>query len=588
MDCQHKVDRSAKCHEHCDIALYGNPNVGKSCFFNKVTKLGATVSNFPGTTVDIFHGDFESHGKKLSISDTPGIYSFDDTSQDVTVAKDYLTLAKPKVIINIVNELHLERSLSLTLELIKTKIPVVLALNFCSDAKKRKIQIDEAALEKALGIPVVTIDAINGTNVDEAILLATKKMSGKHGFILPVPNKENARQAEAIAKMVINGDSSPVTSISEKIDALTTHPVYGYAILFGVMALLFSSLFILGGNLGYLTNLIFMALIGTPLKVFIAANTSPFWTTVLTYGLVDGINAALQVAIPYIAVFYIMLSILEDSGYLPRMAYLMDKTFKRMGLHGKCMVPMMLGFGCSVPAIFATRILPSKRERVITAILINLIPCSARTAIILGAAGVFLGWQYALAIYALSLILMFIVGYILGRHLPGKSLELVIEMPEFRVPSIQNVLLKTWLRMKDFIFMATPFVVLGSAALGALTSLGLLSALAKPFEPIVSGWLMLPAVAGITLIYGILRKELALEMLILLGGSANLLQFMTPGQIFVFCLVATLYFPCLTTFVALRKEFGTKVGIFIGVSTTALAVIIGGIAGRMLVLLNLF
>jgi len=291
--------------------------------------------------------------------------------------------------------------------------------------------------------------------------------------------------------------------------------------------------------------------------------------------------------LPYIAVFYIMLALLEDTGYLPRMAYILDRVMHKLHLHGKAIVPMMLGFGCSVPAVLATRILPNKKERILTSILICFIPCSARTAVILGSVGKFIGPLYALAIYAIVLLLIFLVGHILGRMLPGESEGLIMEMPEYRRPYLKNVLIKTWLRVKDFIVIAFPLIIIGSVILGIMKFYGLLEIITKPFEPVIGKWLMLPAVAGITLIYGILRKELALELLFVLGGSSLLLNFMSPLQIFIFALVVTLYFPCLGTFAVLKHEFGWKSSLLISFFTIVLAVVVGGVVGRIFLFFNI-
>jgi len=263
------------------------------------------------------------------------------------------------------------------------------------------------------------------------------------------------------------------------------------------------------------------------------------------------------------------------------MAYLLDRIMHKLHLHGKAIVPMMLGFGCSVPAILATRILPNKKERILTSILVSLVPCSARTAVIFGAVGKFIGFKYALLIYAIILALILITGYVLGRLLPGEAEGLILEMPDYRYPKIKNVIQKTWLRVKDFIYIALPILILGSVILGILKDFGLLATITKPFEPIISGWLMLPAAAGITLVYGVLRKELALELLFVLGGSAMLLDFMNPLQIFVFALVVALYIPCVGTFAVLKNEFGWKNSILISLFTIILAVVVGGLVGRL-------
>ena len=283
----------------------------------------------------------------------------------------------------------------------------------------------------------------------------------------------------------------------------------------------------------------------------------------------------------YIFIFYLVLGALEDTGYLPRMAYLLDRLMHKIHLHGNAIIPMMLGFGCSVPAVLATRILPNKKDRILTSILICMIPCSARTAVIFGAVGKFIGAGYALLIFGIVLSLIFAVGYILGRFLPGESTGLIMEMPQYRLPQFKNVWKKTWMRVKGFIWIAFPLIIIGSAVLGLLKVYGALEIITKPFTPIISGWLMLPTIAGITLIYGILRKEMALELLFVLGGSSSLLNFMSPLQIFIFALVVALYFPCIGTLAVLSHEFGWRKSLLISLFTIILVIVAGGIIGRL-------
>ena len=323
-----------------------------------------------------------------------------------------------------------------------------------------------------------------------------------------------------------------------------------------------------------------MCLLLTHQTPLIKAIPSTILQTILTWGL-QGVNAGLQIALPYIFIFYLVLGALEDTGYLPRMAYLLDRLMHKMHLHGNAIIPMMLGFGCSVPAVLATRILPNKKDRILTSILICMIPCSARTAVIFGAVGKFIGAGYALLIYLIVLLLIFAVGYVLGKFLPGESTGLIMEMPEYRLPQFKNVWKKTWMRVKDFIGIAFPLIIIGSAVLGLLKVYGILEIITKPFSPIINSWLMLPSIAGITLIYGILRKEMALELLFVLGGSSSLLKFMTPLQIFIFALVVALYFPCIGTLAVLKHEFGWKRSLAISLFTIVLAVAIGGLVGRL-------
>lgn len=659
MKCHPKIQGRRHRHrfgkrEMPEVALVGNPNTGKSCLFNNLTGMGAVISNYPGTTVDILEGKSDFKGKLVRVVDLPGIYALGSTSEDEKVTKEYIINQRPELIVNVVDANLLERNLYLTLQLLELKIPMIVALNFYEELEDKGVSIDAKKLELQLGVPVIPVDALRGAGISDLVSKGLKILNGvvklsfydvtyddhiekavseisrivKRGRI-PLRavslnlieedktrwdelEKEDANIAAQVKKIVKNLSKEHVLSteisgerhgqaaliatkvshkgkskknFKDRLDRFTTEPLTGTVSLVIILAIMFSALFYLGGYLSEVFGRLFEGLVMNPLNPFISGISNKLLRTSIFWSL-DGINAGIQIALPYIAVFYILLAFLEDTGYLPRMAYLLDRMMHKLHLHGKAVVPMMLGFGCSVPAILATRVLPNKRERILTAILVSLVPCSARTAVILGAVGKFIGAGYALLIYGIVLLLIFLIGYVLGKLLPGEATGLILEMPEFRLPFFKNVFRKTWFRVKGFVYIAFPLVIIGSVVLGLLKEYGLLDVIMKPFEPLIGGWLMLPAAAGITLVYGILRKELALEMLFVLGGSAMLLDFMSPLQIFVFALVVTLYIPCLGTFAVLKHEFGWKNSLLIAFFTIALAVVIGGLVGRLFMLIG--
>ncbi len=303
---------------------------------------------------------------------------------------------------------------------------------------------------------------------------------------------------------------------------------------------------------------------------------------ILIWGPDAGIQASLAVGIPYVLTFYFLLAFLEDSGYLNSVAFLTDRIMHRFGLHGRSIIPLVAGAGCNVPAIIGTRVLTTMRERTIASTLIVLIPCSARTAVILGALAGLAGWQWGVAVFLLMGLLVAGVGVGLNKVMPGESSGLVMEMFPFRMPSLKTIVIKTWFRFKDFIFVATPIVLGGSLLLGALYETGWIWKLSGPMAPIMEGWLGLPAVAGLTLIFAILRKELALQLLLTLAivrygpHTKSLLDFMVPSQLFVYALVNTIYIPCVATVAVLGKELGWRRAAGILVFTIALALAVGG------------
>jgi ferrous iron transport protein B len=276
------------------------------------------------------------------------------------------------------------------------------------------------------------------------------------------------------------------------------------------------------------------------------------------------------------------LDILENSGYLSRIAFLMDNLMHKMGLHGKAFIPMMLGYGCNVPACLGCRIMETDRERLLAAFVTTLVPCAARTVVILGVVGVFLGIQWALAIYALDLVVIFLLGRLAFKVLPGEPTALIMEMPDYKMPNMKMVLRQTWLRSGDFVKMAFPIIIAGSFVLKLLDVLGFMQPIAGILSPVIVGWLGLPAITGIVLIFGVLRKELTLIMLAALVGTTNFALVLTPVQMIVFTIVVMFYVPCIATIGALVKEFRWKKALFITGFEILFAIAIGGIAFRLL------
>lgn len=390
-----------------------------------------------------------------------------------------------------------------------------------------------------------------------------------------------ARERHGIANIIASEVTKYVITkptASEELSELMTRPKTGIPIMITVFAALILLIVYVGGFLeGLLTAGWETATSGLS---SVLESSGPVGK-VVNIGLIHGIAGILSVMIPYILVFFLALAILEDTGYLPRMAFVMDSAMHKIGLHGRAVVPMLGGFGCNVPAIMGTRVLTTRRERRIASFLITMIPCSARTAVILGAVGFYLGIRYVLVIYGIILVMIFLVGWLLNRWLPGQVSGMIMEMPPLRRPMLGPVLSKTWLRMKHFVYIAVPLLLLGSFLIGALHVSGFLNSIAEPLAPFTTGLLGLPAVAIIPLIYGFIRKEGALVLLVSIAGTSNLLTFMTPLQIFVFALVVAIYVPCIATVAILRSELGWKDAIVISFGTFLLAVLVGGLFSHL-------
>ncbi len=385
------------------------------------------------------------------------------------------------------------------------------------------------------------------------------------------------------------GKADKSEPLSQKLWGLTIKPRTGTPILLAVLAVLFSFLFIVGN---FLSDLLSRLWLLTASPVIQYAIHGVFGrgelARTLLWGFDAGIEAALTIGIPYVLVFYFMLAFLEDSGYLNSIAFLTDTWLHKLGLHGRAVIPMIAGMGCNVPAIIGTRVLTSKREKFIASLIIVLIPCSARITVVIGGVGKYAGVWYALGIFAISTLLVVGLGLLINRILPGEPSGLVMEMFGLRRPSLKAMAQKTWWRFKDFFFVALPVVIGGSLVLGGLYETGWIWPLSAPLKPLIEGWLGLPMIAGVALIFGILRKELALQFLVTFGiaqygaKAANLLSFMTKTQLFVYGLVTVIYIPCLAAIAVLGRELGWKRASIIIALTVGFALLLGGLAYRVL------
>lgn len=370
--------------------------------------------------------------------------------------------------------------------------------------------------------------------------------------------------------------------IEERLHALTTNKILGYPIMAVSLLLVFYSIFTFGDYTSELLNNFFYLwmepLFGSLFGTGIVGKL--VWG-----GIIEGVIAGVTIALPYIFPFYVILYFLEDSGYLSRVAFLMDNAMHKIGLHGKAFIPVMLGYGCNVPACLGCRIMETGRERLLAAFVTTLVPCAAVTVIILGLVGQFMGIQWALVLYILDLLIIFALGRLAFRTLPGEPTALIMEMHDYRSPHLKTVLKQTWFRLAEFIKIAFPLIIVGSLLIKLAEVLGLLEPIAMALSPVTVGWLGLPVITGITLIFGVLRKELTLIMLATLLGTTNFAQVLTPVQMVVLTLVAMFYIPCIATIAALVREFGWKKALFITVFEIVFAISLGGVALRLFTLI---
>jgi ferrous iron transport protein B len=399
------------------------------------------------------------------------------------------------------------------------------------------------------------------------------ELAGIHGEdCASVITSERYALAGSIAREITSG-SGLSTSLSTRFDNISLHPVTGYILLLAVMVaiLLFISFF--GG---WLTDLI--------TKLFISLNpqdSGPL-ADIIWNGLITGLYASLSVALGFILPFYLILGWLGESGYLPRIAFLMDRPCHTIGLHGQASLPFILALGCNVPACLSCRIMDNRRDRIISTFLSTIVPCSARTSVILGLVGAFVGWQWAVGLLVFQFAFIFFIGRILNKINPSTSPGIIMEIPEYRLPSLKIVWSQAWYRFKDFLTIGVPLIIAGSVVIESLRIFNLLDNLTQALTPLTVTWLGLPAFAGVLLIFGILRKEANLALLIAFAGGAQLTAVITPLQMIIFSIVIMLYIPCISTIAVLVKETGFRITLAIVTAEIILALLVGGLAYRLL------
>ena len=366
------------------------------------------------------------------------------------------------------------------------------------------------------------------------------------------------------------------TTVSDRVEWITTHRVLGYVTSAAVIAGLLIWTFSIGNLLSGLFSkgLSFFS----PLDPALSGSIQG----ILWNGMWGGVVASLTLIIPFVVPFYLMLAMIEDSGILTRVAFMMDSAMHKIGLHGKALIPMILGYGCNVPAIRACRIMETKRERLLATFAITFAPCAARTIVILGLVAVFLGPWWALSLYVVDIALIFVLGRIALKVVPGQSTGLIMEMSSFKVPSLSVVARQTWSRTKSLIYIVFPLYIAGSVVVQVLYAVGILQQVSNVLSPITVFWLGLPAIAGVLLILGFVRKEMVLLAAVAIFSSTNLALFFSPVQLLTLALVNMIYIPCLSTVAVLAKDYGWKTAVIIAVANFAVAILVGGIAFRLL------
>ncbi|MDD1718464.1 MAG: ferrous iron transport protein B [Methanoregulaceae archaeon] len=596
--------------------LIGNPNVGKSLIFNHLTGLGVEVSNYPGTTVDICQGSLCYKGARLELVDLPGVYSIDGTGEEERLVRDVLLQGGDQVLIFVADASHLERNLYLFAQVAEFGLPMVLLLNMSDEAEKKGIFVNTDEISRILGIEVIPTVAGAGRNLDLIIpaalaspriptvdveydhhieaaertlaetfgvnrppaLLALQGISEDAGLLASATalsreieemHHMSARQiiatnrhnyAERIFAQVLRR-GTPLHGTD--FDRLLTSPMPGIPLMILILAGILFVVF----SIGSLLEGVIVGLFQAPPFTSIPWDTFHPLVAAVGSSVLLALEAGIGIAFPFVFLFYILVSLLEDSGYLTRAAFLADRTMHRFGMHGQAIVPMVLGLGCNVPAVMSIRMLATKRERFIAAFLVTMVPCSARTVIIAGLLAAFVGLAAAFSVYVAIFILIILTGVLLSRVAPGEQFGMILEMAPLRMPNIATALKRSWQRIREFLAIAFPLLVVSSIALGVLQFYGAFDRLSVFLTPVSTGIFGLPPYAFTALIFGILRKEMTLGTLVVLAGTPDLSSVLTGLQLYTFAIMSVLFIPCISTMAVLYRQLGIKTVILVSLYT---------------------
>ena len=574
------------------VLLVGNPNVGKSVIFNRLSGIDVIISNYAGTTVDFTRGSIKIEEKTYELIDVPGTYSLEPTCKAEEVAVNMISeMDDDDLIINVVDSTNLERNLYLTLELLETGKPMVVALNVWDDVKHKGISIDVKKLQEFLGVPVMPTSGLSGEgikNLIEHIKGASNPEIHRH------TKKERWEDVGTIVQKVQKIKHRHHT-ISEKIQDLTIKPLTGIPIAIAILFLTFTIVRHIGESLiSYITEPFFETFY-LPLMETLSSllGGQGFVHDILIGQLSDGkiefmesmgvlttgVFVPFGAVLPYIIAFYFALSILEDSGYLPRLGVIVDSIFHRLGMHGYGIVPVILGLGCNVPGALGIRVMETRKQKFIAATLLAIaVPCMAQTAMLIGLFGA-INFSYIYLVFIILFIIYILAGFIMNLLVKGESPEILLEIPPYRRPSLNALFKKLWMRVRWFITEAIPWLFFGIVLVNILDALGILEFVGNLASPVIVGLFGLPAAAIGALIVGFLRKDLAVGMLVPLAvsGEMNIMQLVIASVILV------IYFPCAATFATLFKELGIK-DMFLAVGIMLTTVLIVGTILRIILI----
>ena len=633
------------------IAMVGQPNVGKSVLFQRLTGQHVTVSNYPGTTIEVTRGRVRD-GKDTMLLDTPGLIAFPPHTEDEQVTERVLLAEPIRAILQVGDAKNLRRTLLLTLQLAEMGLPMALALNMMDEADARGVVLDHTLLSEYLNLIVIPTTAIHGQGINELKLaiqtsvcpqfriqyspeieaviaqisaripkatissrslallwlssdpvtenwlrdnlslesfqeLNTLRGVLQSSFTDPLQSviqRTRLTYVDQIANAVLKDSGTGWRGFSTVLGRLTTHPIWGWAFLAVILLGIYWFVGVFGA--GYLVDLLETRLFGEMINPWIENSVNriipiPFVVDFLVgdFGLWTlGMTYALALILPIVTTFFLAFGVMEDSGYLPRLAALTNRLFQSLGLNGKAVLPMVLGLGCVTMATLTTRVLESKRERVLATLLLALaVPCSAQLGVVMGMlAGISLA---ATLIWGgVVFIVMLAIGWLAARLMPGERTKLLVELPPLRAPMFSNVVIKTLARLEWYLKEVVPLFLIGAAVMFILDRSGALNWLIQSSEPLITGWLGLPAEASGAFIMGFIRRDFGATGFFVMESQGML----TATQVVVAMVVITLFVPCLASIMMIAKERGWKTAAGMLMLIIPLAFVVGGTLSRLL------
>ncbi|MEY7999959.1 ferrous iron transport protein B [Clostridium sp. Mt-5] len=560
-------------------ALLGNPNVGKTSLFNHLTGSNQYVGNWPGVTVEKKEGYIDN---SIKIVDLPGIYAMDTYSNEEKVSKEFLLNGDPDVIINIVDSSNLNRNLYLTTQLKQFNKPIVLVLNMLDVAESKGFKVDFSILSKELGVLVVPIIATKGAGIDKLLEILKNgdfKQSADDSEKFKFENEKEAYSyITDVLKKCLTRTKKDITSITEKIDKIVLNRFWAYPIFLLALILIFKFTFSWVGQpiADTLSDFVDGSL--TPYLKGLLSSTSPWFSSFLVDGILAGVGSVI-VFFPVIFCLFLGVSFLEDSGYMARGAFIMDKLMRKMGLSGKAFIPLIVGFGCSVPAIMSSKTLESEKDRKLTALLVPLMSCNARLPIYaLFASAFFVNHKTTVvfSLYILGIATAFLIGILFKNTIFKKDEEpFIIELPEYNIPQARSLLFHTWEKAKGFLRKAGTIIFSMSVLIWFLSNFNLsgmvdmdksiLSSIGNFISPIFAPMGFGNWQSSVSLITGIMAKEIVLSTMgIVYGGNLSTIlpTRFTPISAYAFLVFVLLYTPCISSIATMKKEYGNKMAAF--------------------------